>query len=54
MLVELLLGNSDGSGEILVGQFRIDDLVAVLSEVGRFDGVWRFRQSEGYSNGFRR
>ena len=54
MLVELLLGDPDGLGEILVGKFRIDDLVAVLRQEGRFDGVWRFRQSEGYSNGFRR
>ena len=54
MPVELLLSDLDGLGEIFVGQFRIDDLVAVLGEEGRFDGVWRFRQSEGYSNGFRR
>ena len=54
MLVELLLGDLDGLGEILVGQLRIDDDMTVLGQEGRFDGVWRFRQSEGYSNGFRR
>ena len=54
VLVELLLGDLDGLGEILVGQFWVDDVMAVLGQESRFDGVWRFRQSEGYSNGFRR
>jgi hypothetical protein len=36
VLVELLLGDLDGKSEILVGQFRIDDLVAVLGQEGRF------------------
>jgi hypothetical protein len=54
MPVELRLGDFDGESEILVGQLRVDGLMAVLGEEGRFDGVWRFRQSEGYSNGFRR
>src|ERR1019366_5224406 len=37
VLIELGLGDADGFGEILVGQLRIDDLVAVLGEEGRFD-----------------
>jgi hypothetical protein len=52
MLVELLLGDLDGHVEVLVGQLRIDDLMAVLGEAGRFDGVWRFGQSEGFSTDF--
>jgi hypothetical protein len=54
MLIELILGDLDGFAEILVGLFRIDDVMAVLGQKARFDGMWRFRQSEGYSNGFRR
>ena len=40
MLVELLLGDLDGLCEILVGQLRIDDFVAVLRQEGRFDAAW--------------
>ena len=40
VLVELLLGDADGQSEILVGQLRIDDLVAVLRQEGRFDAAW--------------
>src|ERR1019366_10068788 len=40
MLVELILGDLDGSVEILVGQLRVDDLMAVLSEICRFDAAW--------------
>src|ERR1017187_10078855 len=40
MLVELLLGDLEGSGEILVGQLRVDDFVAVLRQEGRFDASW--------------
>jgi hypothetical protein len=40
MLVELLLGDLDGLDEILVGQLRIDDLMAVLGKEGRFDAAW--------------
>jgi hypothetical protein len=37
---ELLLGDLDGLGEILVGQFRIDNLVSIFRKVGRFDAAW--------------
>src|ERR1022692_1314565 len=40
VMVELLLGDLNGLGEILVGQLRVDDLVAVLGEVRRFDAAW--------------
>ena len=39
MPVELLLGDLDGLGEILVGQLRIDDFVAVLGQKRRFDAA---------------
>jgi hypothetical protein len=35
VLVELGLGDADGFVEIIVGQSRVDDLVAVLGQVGR-------------------
>jgi hypothetical protein len=35
--VELYLGDPDGLVEILVGQLRVDDLVPVLGQEGRFD-----------------
>jgi hypothetical protein len=38
--VELLLGDLDGLGEIIVRQNRIDDLMAVLRQVLRFDAAW--------------
>lgn len=37
MLVECVLGRSDSGGEIVVVKGWIDDLVAVLFEVGRFN-----------------
>jgi hypothetical protein len=40
MLVELSLGGSDGGFEIVVVKFWIDDLVAVVLEVGRFGAAW--------------
>jgi hypothetical protein len=39
VLVELDLGDADGFLEVLVGQLRIDECVAVLDEVRRFDGA---------------
>jgi hypothetical protein len=39
VLVELLLGDPDGLGEILVGQLRVDDGMAVVLEVGRLDAT---------------
>ena len=35
VLVELGLGDADGLGEVVVGQRRVDDLVAVVLQVGR-------------------
>lgn len=40
MLVELGLGDADGLFHVVVGQRRIDDGVAVIFEVGRFDAAW--------------
>jgi hypothetical protein len=40
VLVELLLGEPDGLLEVLVGQLRVDDLVAVLRQERRFDAAW--------------
>ena len=40
VLVELGLGDLDGLGEVLVGQLRVDDLVAVLGQEGRLDAAW--------------
>lgn len=39
MLVELGLGGRKSSGEIVVIKCRVDDLMAVLGEVGRFDAT---------------
>ena len=39
-MIELLLGDLDGLGEILVGQLQIHDGVAVLRQVRRFDAAW--------------
>jgi hypothetical protein len=39
VLVELRLGDFDGLLEVLVRQFRIDDFVAVLCQVGWFDAA---------------
>ena len=39
VLVELVLGDPDGLLEVVVGQLRVDDLVAVVLEVGRFDAA---------------
>jgi hypothetical protein len=42
VLVELGLGDPDGLGEVVVGQLRVDDLVAVLGQVGsNFDRLRR-------------
>ena len=40
MPVELGLGDADGGIEIVVGQGRIQDLVAVVFEIGRFHAAW--------------
>ena len=40
MRVELGLGDPDRLGEVFVGQLRVDDLVAVLGQIGRFDATW--------------
>ena len=37
--VVLGLGDPDGLGEVLVGQFRVDDLVAVLGQEARLDAT---------------
>ena len=39
MLVELLLGDLYGQGEVFIRQFRVDDLVAVLDQKGRLDAA---------------
>ncbi len=39
MRVELGLGDPDGLGKIIVGQRRVDDFVAVIDQVGRFDAA---------------
>ena len=39
MLVELGLGDADGGIEIVVGQGRVQDFVAVVLEVGRLDAA---------------
>ena len=39
MLVELVLGDPDGQDEVFIRQLRVDDLVAVLGEDGRFDAA---------------
>ena len=41
MLIELGLGNADGGVEIVVGQSRIENLVAVVLEIGRLDAARR-------------
>ena len=40
VLVELGLGDADGSIEIVVGQGRVQDFVAVVLEIGRFHAAW--------------
>jgi hypothetical protein len=40
VLVELGLGDPDRLGEVLVRQCRVDDLVAVLRQVGGFHAAW--------------
>jgi hypothetical protein len=40
VLVELLLGDLDCLLEVLVGQLGVDDFVAVVRQVGRFDAAW--------------
>src|SRR6516165_8870506 len=40
VLIELGLGDPDRLVEVLIGQLRVDDLVAVLHQVGRFDAAW--------------
>ena len=39
MPVVLGLGDPDRLGEVLVGQFGVDDLVAVPGQLGRFDAA---------------
>jgi len=39
MLIEFSLGGRYSSGEIIVIECRIDDLVAVIFQVGRFDAT---------------
>jgi hypothetical protein len=40
MLFELGLGGLEGFLEVLVVEIGIDDLVAVVLQVGRFDAAW--------------
>ena len=40
MLVELGLGGRKSSGEIVVIEGRVDDFVAVVLQVRRFDAAW--------------
>jgi hypothetical protein len=40
MLIELSLCNVDGFLKVLVRQFRVDDLVAMLRQVGGFHAAW--------------
>jgi hypothetical protein len=40
VLGELDLGDLGGLPEVVVGQFRVDDLVAVLGQEGRLDAAW--------------
>src|SRR5580658_6419576 len=40
VVVELCLGDLDRLVEILIRQFRVDDLVAVLRQEGRLDAAW--------------
>jgi hypothetical protein len=40
VLIELGLGGRKSSGEVIVIQSRIDDFVAVVLQVGRFDAAW--------------
>lgn len=35
MHVELFLGDADGLGEVVIGQLRVQNCVAVILEVGR-------------------
>lgn len=39
MFIELFLGDPDGLLEVLIGQLRIDDFVAMLRQEGRFDAA---------------
>ena len=39
MLVELFLSNPDGLGEVVIRQFRIDDLLAMPGQERRFDAA---------------
>ena len=40
MFVELGLGDADGLLHVLIGQRRVDDLVAVVFQVGRLHAAW--------------
>jgi hypothetical protein len=40
VLLELLLGDLDGFVEIIVGQLRVDDRMAMLRQEGRFHAAW--------------
>ena len=41
MAVELGLGDADGGIEIVVGQGRVQDFVAVVREIGRIIDYWK-------------
>ena len=40
MLVVLGLGDAEGFGKVIVGKCGIDNLVAMLGQVGRLDAAW--------------
>ncbi len=40
MLAEVGLGDANGFLEIIIGELRVDDGVAVGLQVGRFDAAW--------------
>ncbi len=40
MAVELSLGDADGGIEVVVGQGGVQNFVAVVLQVGRFDAAW--------------
>ena len=40
VLVELSLGDADSLGEVLVGQLRVEDFVAVVRQEGGLHAVW--------------
>ncbi len=40
MQIEFSLGGFEGSGEVIAIQGWVDDLVAVVLQLGRFDATW--------------